>query len=315
MSNQPPPYAPTSNYPAPPGGGYPPPGGVGYPQPGDAYPPPSTGGAYPPPSGGMYPPPAGGGYPAGPYGPGHGGQAPPMAWMPKPTISGCPPGLEYLTQINQLLVKQKKEIFEMLTDVETPNRYVCLNTMGQTVYNCNEESDFCSRQCCKARRHFVMHVQDNSGMEVIRVNRPYKYQCCGHCCSCSECCQDELEVEAPIGHTVGYVKQVYRGCDVHYEVKNAEGSVVLQIHGPSYCHCACIGEDINFKVLSANGTAEVGRITKQWTNIIQEYLTDADNFGVSFPMDLDVKVKATLIGAVFLIDFMFFEDNQPKQND
>ena len=35
--------------------------------------------------------------------------------------------------------------------------------------------------------------------------------------------------------------------------------------------------------------------------------TDSDNFGVSFPMDLDVRVKACCLAAVFLIDFMFFE--------
>ena len=29
--------------------------------------------------------------------------------------------------------------------------------------------------------------------------------------------------------------------------------------------------------------------------------TKADNFGISFPMDLAVRVKATLLGAVFLI--------------
>ena len=39
--------------------------------------------------------------------------------------------------------------------------------------------------------------------------------------------------------------------------------------------------------------------------------TDADNFGINFPIDLDVKVKATLLGATFLIDFMYFE----KQNN
>jgi hypothetical protein len=31
-------------------------------------------------------------------------------------------------------------------------------------------------------------------------------------------------------------------------------------------------------------------------------------------MDLDVRVKATLLGACFLIDFMFFE-KQSNQND
>ena len=35
-------------------------------------------------------------------------------WMPAPeeTIPGCPPGLEYLTKIDQLLVHQQVEVFE-----------------------------------------------------------------------------------------------------------------------------------------------------------------------------------------------------------
>ena len=33
-----------------------------------------------------------------------------------------------------------------------------------------------------------------------------------------------------------------------------------------------------------------------------------------FPMDLDVRCKATLIGAVFLIDYMFFEKEANKDN-
>ena len=37
--------------------------------------------------------------------------------------------------------------------------------------------------------------------------------------------------------------------------------------------------------------------------------TDAQNFGVTFPIDLDVKMKATLLGATFLIDFMYFEND------
>ena len=72
---------------------------------------------------------------------------------------------------------------------------------------------------------------------------------------------------------------------------------------------------------------EVGKISKQWTGVMKEAFTDADNFGVNFPVDLDVKVKskqltgggryilhtnsfqikATLMAAVFLIDFMYFE--------
>ena len=37
---------------------------------------------------------------------------------------------------------------------------------------------------------------------------------------------------------------------------------------------------------------EVGKISKQWTGVMKEAFTDADNFGVNFPVDLDVKVKS-----------------------
>ena len=36
---------------------------------------------------------------------------------------------------------------------------------------------------------------------------------------------------------------------------------------------------------------------------------------VRFPMDLDVRCKATLIGAAFLIDYMFFEKKANNEGD
>lgn len=45
----------------------------------------------------------------------------------------------------------------------------------------------------------------------------------------------------------------------------------------------------------------VGRISKQWSGLLKEIFTDTDNFGIQFPIDLDVKVKAILLGACFLI--------------
>ena len=46
---------------------------------------------------------------------------------------------------------------------------------------------------------------------------------------------------------------------------------------------------------------QIGEIRKAWSGFVKEIYTDADNFGVSFPLDLDVNVKACLLGAVFLI--------------
>uniref|UniRef100_A0ABM0MQW2 Phospholipid scramblase n=1 Tax=Saccoglossus kowalevskii TaxID=10224 RepID=A0ABM0MQW2_SACKO len=119
----------------------------------------------------------------------------------------CPPGLEYLTQVDQLLVKQKVELFEVFTGWETRNRFVIANSLGQQCYYAEEESTACMRQCCGGARGFTMHISDNAGQEVMRLNREFK--CCAGCCWCanSDCCAFELSVEAPVGNIVGYVRQ------------------------------------------------------------------------------------------------------------
>ena len=60
------------------------------------------------------------------------------------------------------------------------------------------------------------------------------------------------------------------------------------LSGP-ICTISCCG-DVEFKVVSVQTGDQVGMITKQWSGMAKEAFTDADNFGISFPLDLDVKV-------------------------
>lgn len=41
------------------------------------------------------------------------------------------------------------------------------------------------------------------------------------------------------------------------------------------------------KVISAD-QSEVGTITKQWSGLAKEYFTDADNFGITCELQIDV---------------------------
>ena len=102
-------------------------------------------------------------------------------------------------------------------------------------------------------------------------------------------------------------------CEPQFVIKDQDGNVALRIEGP-FCTFSICG-DVEFKVMSPDGSAEIGKISKQWTGLLKEAFTDADNFGISFPMDLDVRMKATLLGALFLIDFMFFEKKQNEEQD
>ena len=54
------------------------------------------------------------------------------------------------------------------------------------------------------------------------------------------------------------------------------------------------------QILALDGT-QVGKISKQWSGLVKEAFTDADNYGISFPMDLDVRMKAVMLGACILI--------------
>jgi len=301
-------YPPAQGYPPPQPGyapqqpGYAPPQ-QGYPPPQQGYPPPQQG--YPPPQQG-YPPPQQGygtnqpvvqqpGYQMGAVAPGG------EAWMPIPQdIPGCPPGLEYLTQIDQLIVKQKVELLEAITGFETNNKYKVKNSLGQTIYNAVEDTDCCTRNCCGPARPFDIKIFDNNNQEVLHLNRPFR---CTGCCF--PCFLQEMEVTSPPGNPIGYVIQKWSLCAPKFEICDAQRNPVLLIEGPICTFNIC--GDVEFKVLSLDGSEQVGRISKQWSGLVKEAFTDADTFGITFPMDLDSKIKAVMLGACFLIDFMFFE--------
>ncbi|XP_075572153.1 phospholipid scramblase 1 isoform X1 [Pelecanus crispus] len=230
-------------------------------------------------------------------------------WMPvPPPLPNCPPGLEYLTQIDQILIHQQIELLEILTGFETNNKYEIKNTLGQRVYFAAEDTDCCTRNCCGPSRPFTLRIIDNLGHEVITLQRPLR---CSSCCF--PCCLQELEVQAPPGTPVGYVVQNWHACLPKFTIQDEKRMDILKITGPCVV-CSCC-EDIHFEVKSVDETSTVGRISKQWTGFLKEAFTDTDNFGITFPIDLDVKMKAVMIGACFLIDFMFFEhagDNQQR---
>jgi hypothetical protein len=50
----------------------------------------------------------------------------------------------------------------------------------------------------------------------------------------------------------------------------------------------------------------VGKIVKEYAGFVKEAFTLADNFSIHFPLELSVKAKAVMIGALFLIVTLLF---------
>lgn len=121
-----------------------------------------------------------------------------------------------------------------------------------------------------------------------------------------------MEVSAPPGTVVGTVEQEWSIFCPTYAIKNASGDTVLRIEGP-LCTMSICG-DVEFKIMSSDGNVQVGKISKQWSGLIREMYTDTDFFGITFPMDLDVRMKAVMLGACFLIVSCVFECLESNHN-
>jgi len=222
-----------------------------------------------------------------------------VVWMvmpEKPTGQACPPGLEYFSKLNKLVIKQKIELLEALTGYEQENRYDVFNEFEQKVYQAKEDSECCQRQWCGASRTIDMRLVDASDREVMHFKRPFAQMCC------NRCCLSVLTIEAPVGTPIGAVRQMPGNCKREFHVECPEGNHVLTIDCPHACKCFCCS--VPYPVLDLQGE-QVGKISVvfAWKSLV----TDANNFFIEFDETLDVKLKACLMGGLFLIDFMFYE--------
>jgi hypothetical protein len=52
----------------------------------------------------------------------------------------------------------------------------------------------------------------------------------------------------------------------------------------------------------------------RWGGLAKELYTDADTFAINFPSKAGGADRALLLGATFLLDFLFFENNHRKNN-
>ncbi|EPQ11469.1 Phospholipid scramblase 1 [Myotis brandtii] len=59
------------------------------------------------------------------------------------------------------------------------------------------------------------------------------------------------------------------------------------------------------QIKSLNEENVIGKISKKWTGFVREACTDYSDFDIQFPLDLDVKMKAVMLGACFLIVSLF----------
>ena len=201
-------------------------------------------------------------------------------------------------------------MLEAITNIETGNKYSFLvpsGGMGYPVFEAVELSNLLCKCFCGKRRGFEMPFYDvQTGREAMRLVRPFK---CQLCCT-ALCVFEEIEVQSPPGRPIGTIREQFNPCVPSYMVCDQYDTPVYQLTGP-VLGISCWGR-AEYPIKDFVTGEQVGFITKEFSGIAGEFLTDADNFAIQFPDGADVNLKATLLGACILIDFMWFEENTAR---
>ncbi|KAI0222563.1 Phospholipid scramblase 3 [Lamellibrachia satsuma] len=150
----------------------------------------------------------------------------------------------------------------------------------------------------------------------MRIVRPFKCGCCGNWSQILPCCSVGVEVQAPVGTTIGHFRKDSSCIAPKFSVSDGQDQVQLHVSGPlCVCESPCCPFSQEFTIYSSDWETQVGKISKQYSGLVKEMFTTADNFTVSFVKDMDVKMKTVLIGGAFLLDFLYFEKKADKGED
>lgn len=246
-----------------------------------------------------------------------------------------------LEETERLIIKQEIEHMEAAVQAaanavnldalgafgETANKYDIYTDDGGKKFRVIETSDYCGctgRVCCRPNHALKLHVylpEIDTEHGVMHMDRPCK---CGQCCACASCCRQEMRVYEGEGHAeseedptkmIGYIQQPVGGgmFSPQLNVMNREGGEpIATIQANAFC---CIGGmccDHTFTIKDPATGKKMGKIVKErpqgLAQVAKELATDADNFTMYVNKDMNPKTKGTMLAALHLIDYMFFEN-------
>lgn len=191
----------------------------------------------------------------------------------------------------KIIVRQKREVAEILTGFETRNRYeIDLTGEGMPSLFAMEGGSgagrFLLRQFAGNKRPFTIEVRDRAGALVLQIKRPWRWFF------------SRAEILDGSGRAIGAIQQRWSLFRRLYSVEGPGGRQIAELFGPFF-------RPWTFEIMT--GGTRQGKIFKKWSGLLTEAFTQADHFGLELSPQVDEELKSLCLGATFLIDFVHFE--------
>lgn len=191
-----------------------------------------------------------------------------------------------LSNHSVLSVIQQVEPLQVVTGIETENRYRVVDREGEPILFAYEESGFMSRQLLRGHRPITLNVVDPEG-QLMMVCRRKHFWFLSH-----------LELFNPDGSRIGKLDKRFSLLGRRFDL-NCDQCEPAVVQGSLF-------RPHTFWV-RRNGR-DLAKITKKWGGLVREMVTVADQFEIEFnDAEVEEQLRWAIIGTAFAIDLEFFE--------
>lgn len=196
-------------------------------------------------------------------------------------------GTQFLAGVEQLEIQQVIDLSTLLGRTERGNQYRVKVPRAETLFLAMESQSETESRLCGLYKGFVLNVLDQCGETAFIMRKDPSWHVPG--------VRQKITVES--AHLIGSVEKNFSMMGPNFTVYDAFKEPLCNIYGP-----CCMYKEAQFQVISLDGSRQVASLMHQWDHLSVDYI-----LLLTFPIDIDAKLKSLLLGASFLIEYLYFQ--------
>ncbi|XP_011140105.1 phospholipid scramblase 1 isoform X2 [Harpegnathos saltator] len=201
-------------------------------------------------------------------------------------------GTQFLVGVEQLEIQQVIDLSTLLGGMDRGNQYRVKVPRAETLFLAMEAKHETTSRFFGWYKGFVLNVLDQCGETAFVMRKDPSWM---HMPGSRQ----RITVES--ANLIGSVEENFSVIGPSFTVYDASNAPLCKIYGPKICGC-CMYKESLFQVISMDETLQLASLMHQWDHLNVDYI-----LLLTFPIDTDVKLKSLLLGASFLIEYLYFQ--------
>ncbi|XP_051163628.1 phospholipid scramblase 1-like [Leptopilina boulardi] len=201
-------------------------------------------------------------------------------------------GTYFLSGVEQLEIQRVIDLSTLLGTYKKGNQYKVKIPKAETLFLAIESSNENQRRFLKSSRPFTLNILDPSGETAFTITKDVGW-------GCLPGWLHKIKVEST--EFIGTVEQKFTLLGPYFTVYDAAKNPLCYIEGPNVYSC-CMYKEACFQVLPIDGSCQLASVMRKFDNNLADYI-----LLLTFPENMNIKLKSLLLGATFLIEYLYFE--------